>query len=152
MTSDMVRLQTVSFAKIASEKTEAASRLSPGPGQFEKWGSVHESLKSVLAEYGTVSWDPDPLPDFYFSGDWFHENSDGFGICTSKSITKELLLRLPRVLAAHHKFAILEMDGMEPPIEGLMILVTSSAVLVGWQGLTRGACENRLRDVGIELV
>ena len=148
---DSARVEIVSFETIETAKNDATSRLQPGPGGYENWESLHESLKSVLVEYGTVSWDPDPLPDFYFSGDWFHENSDGFGICDSGVISKELLLKLRRVVAARHQDAILIMNGIADPIEGIIIFVTSTSVLIGWQDLTRNSCEKRLRDVGVTL-
>ncbi len=81
----------VSSDRIDFAKSEATSRLKGGPGKHERWERLHESIKSALSKYGTVTWDPDPLPDFYFSGDWFHENSDGYGICSLKPLNKDLL-------------------------------------------------------------
>ena len=46
---------------------------------------------------------------------------------------------------------LLEMNGIEQPIEGLVIFATSTDVLVGWEGLDRNACEQQLRELGIEL-
>jgi hypothetical protein len=149
--SDIPGLEIVSSKRLDAARDVASSRLEPGPGNYEKWERLHESVKLVLGIHGTVSWDPDPLPDFYFSGDWFHENSDGYSVCSSKPIKKDLLQKLPHVLAAHHKDAILEMNGIEQPIEGLVIFATSTGVLVGWEGLDRNACEQRLRELGIEL-
>ena len=145
------RIAIVSSESMAIAKSEATLRLKPGPGEYERWERLHESVKSVLSEYGTVTWDPDPLPDFYFSGDWFHENSDGYSICSSKPINKPLLDALPQVLAAHDENAILELNGIEAPIEGLAIFATSTEVLVGWDGLDRNACEKRLRELGITI-
>lgn len=149
--SDSCRIAIVSSESMDAAKSEASSRLKAGPGDYERWERLHETVKTALGKYGTVSWDPDPLPDFYFSGDWFHENSDGYSICSSKPIRKDLLKQLPRVLASHHEDAILEMNGIEQPIEGLVIFATSTAVLIGWEGLNRTACEQRLREVGIQL-
>ncbi|WP_144059255.1 hypothetical protein [Rhodopirellula sp. SWK7] len=145
------RIAIVSSESMDIAKSEATSRLKTGPGEYERWERLHESVKSVLSEYGTVTWDPDPLPDFYFSGDWFHEHSDGYSICSSKPINKQLLDALPQVLAAHDENAILEMNGIEDPIEGLVIFATSTEVLVGWDGLDRNACEKRLRELGITI-
>ncbi len=141
----------VSSSSLNFAKSEATSRLKPGPGKYERWERLHESIKSLLSEYGTVTWDPDPLPDFYFSGDWFHENSDGYSICSLKPINKQLLNALPQVLAAHDKDAILEMNGSEQPIEGLVIFATSTEVLIGWDGLDQNACTKRLRELGFTL-
>ncbi len=149
--SDSFRVAIVSSESIDIAKSEASSRLKPGPGDYERWEHLHETVKSALGKFGTVSWDPDPLPDFYFSGDWFHENSDGYSICSSKPIKTDLLKQLPHVLASHHEDAILEMNGIEQPIEGLVIFATSTGVLVGWEGLDRNACERQLRELGIEL-
>jgi hypothetical protein len=149
--SDSPGLEIVSFKKLDAARDAAHSRLNPGPGSFERWEGLHESVKLVLADHGTVSWDPDPLPDFYFSGDWFHENSDGYSIYSPKPITRDLLRKLPHVLASHHEDAILQMNGAEQQIRGLVIFATSTGVLVGWDGLDRNACEQRLRELGIEL-
>ena len=148
---DLPRIEIVSSASMDTAKDDASARLKPGPGKFERWERLHESVKSLLSKHGTVSWDPDPLPDFYFSGDWFHENSDGYSIFSSGTIKKDLLQQLPRVLAAHHKDAILEMNGIEGAIEGLVIFVTSTGVSVAWQGLEGYACEKRLRELGVTL-
>jgi hypothetical protein len=145
------RIAIVSSESMDFAKSEATSRLKPGPGEYERWERLHESVKSVLSEYGTVTWDSDPLPDFYFSGDWFHENSDGYGICSSKPISKRLLHALPQLLATHDENAILEINGIEEPIEGLVIFATSKEVLIGWDGLDSNACEKRLRELGITL-
>jgi hypothetical protein len=144
-------IQIVSSGEIDTAIDDASSRLAGDPGKHERWEQLHETLESVLGEYGSVSWDPDPLPDFYFSGDWFHENSDGFSICSSKAVSKELLLRLWGVLGAHHKDAMLGMYGIEDPIEGLVIHATAKEVLVGWQDLTADQCKQRLHEVGISL-
>ena len=141
----------VSSDSIDFAKSEATSRLKRESGKYERWERLHESIKSVLCQYGTVTWDFDPLPDFYFSGDWFHENSDGYGICSIKPINKHLLNALPQVLAAHNNHATLEMKGIEQPIEGLVIFVTSTEVLVGWDGMDSSACSQRLRELGIAL-
>jgi hypothetical protein len=149
--SDSVGIEIVSSTRIDAAMKEASARLGAGHGKYENWEKLHESLKSVLVEYGTVSWDTDPLPDFYFSGDWFHENSDSFAICSAKRISGEMLLKLQRVVAAHHKSAILQMNGIEDPVKELVIFVTSTDVLVGWQDLTSEACEKRLREIGVTL-
>jgi hypothetical protein len=148
---DSRRIAIVSSDSIENAKREASAKLKAGPGDYERWEHLHENLKSVLGAYGTVTWDTDPLPDFYFSGDWFHENSDGYSICSPKPINRDLLLRLPLVLSSHHVDTILEMNGIEPPIEGLVIFATSKEVLVGWDGLDRHDCEERLRELGIKL-
>jgi hypothetical protein len=150
-TSNSRHISIVSSDSIEFAKGEAMSRLKHGPGKYERWEHLHESIKSELSKYGTVTWDPDPLPDFYFSGDWFHENSDGYGICSLKPINKHLLNALPQVLAAHDNDAILEMNGIEQPIEGLVIFATSTEVLVGWGGMDLNACSKRLRELGIAL-
>ena len=149
--SNSGRIEIVSTESFDTTKEKATSGLLPGSGMHEQWELLHESAKSILVEHGTVSWDPEPLPDFYFSGDWFHENSDGFGVCSSNSISKELLRSLQRMLADDYKDAILEFNGLVDPIEGLVMLVTSNRILVGWIGMTRDACEKRLHDVGLNL-
>ena len=39
----------------------------------------------------------------------------------------------------------------EDPVKELVIFVTSTDVLVGWQDLTSEACEKRLREIGVTL-
>lgn len=149
--SESSDITIVSSDAIGTARAEASSRLKQGPGNYERWERLHESVKAALLEHGTVSWDPDPLPDFYFSGDWFHENSDGYSVCSSEPIKRDLLKKLPPVLASHHEDAILEMNGIEQPIEGLLIFATSKRVLVGWDGLDQNDCEKRLREIGLTL-
>ncbi len=148
---DSFRITVVSSDSMEIARSEASSQLKTGPGDFYRWERLHEKVKTVLRAYGTATWDPDPLPDFYFSGDWFHENSDGYSICSSRPITRDLLRQLPTILSSHHDDAILEMNGTEPPIEGLVIFATSKEVLVAWDGLDRRECEQRLRELSIEL-
>lgn len=143
------QISIVSSDSIEFAKGEARSRLNRGPGKYERWERLHELIKSELSKYGTVSGATNPIPDFYFSGDWFHENSDGYGICSIRPINKELLNALPQLLAAHANDAILEMNGIEQPIEGLVIFATSTEVLIGWDGLDSNACSKRLRKLGI---
>jgi hypothetical protein len=50
------------------------------------------SLCEVARRYGSVSDTPDPSPDFYFSGDWFHELSDGFALLGTRGLSLEALL------------------------------------------------------------
>lgn len=144
-------IEIVSSDRIDYARSEAISRLAPGPGEYGRWERLHESVMSVLSKYGTVTWDTDPLPDFYFSGDWFHENSVGYSICSPKSINKQLLSSLPMVLAAHDENAILEMYGVEEPMIGLVVFVDSRIVLVGWDGLDQSATTKRLCELGIKL-
>jgi hypothetical protein len=149
--SDLPRLEVVSSKELDAARDSASSRLKRGAGKYENWERLHESVKSCLRNHGTVSWDTEPLPDFYFSGDWFHENSDGYRICSPRPITKDLLRKLPHVLSNHHKDAILEMNGTEHPIEGLVIFATSTGVFVAWDRLDRNECKKRLRELSIEL-
>ncbi|MFN8711149.1 MAG: hypothetical protein ACK50J_31130, partial [Planctomyces sp.] len=102
---NLPRIQIVSFYEINAARDAGASRLARGPGKYERWEHLHDKIESVLREYGSVSSETDPLPDFYVSGDWFHENTDGFSICSSKPLSKELLLRLQEVLSGHHRHA-----------------------------------------------
>jgi len=141
----------VSSDDIDFAKSEATSRLNRGPGKYERWERLHKSIKAELSKYGTVTWDPDPLPDFYFSGDWFQENSDAYGICSLGPINVQLLNALPQILAAHDNNAILEMNGIEQPIEGRVIFATSTEVLVGWDGMDSNACSKRLHELGVSL-
>lgn len=149
--SNSAQIEIVSVESIDTTKEKATSGWIPGPGKYEQWERLHEAVRAILVEHGTVSWDPKPLPDFYFSGDWFHENSDGFGVGSPDPISKELLLSLQRMLADDYKDAILEFNGLVDPIEGLVMFVTSKRILVGWTGMTRDACEKRLHDVGLNL-
>ncbi len=142
------RITVVSSDSMEIARREASSQLKKGPGDYDRWERLHEKVKSVLGAYGTVTWDPDPLPDFYFSGDWFHENSDGYSICSSRPITGDLLRQLPPILSSHHEDAILQMNGSVPPIEGLVIFSTSREVLVAWDGLDRRDCEQRRKRTG----
>ncbi len=50
------RVMIVSSSSLNFAKSEATSRLKPGPGKYERWERLHESIKSLLSEYGTVTW------------------------------------------------------------------------------------------------
>jgi hypothetical protein len=149
--SNLPRIQIVSFDEIDAARDAGASRLARGPGKYERWEHLHDKIESVLREYGSVSSETVPLPDFYVSGDWFHENTDGFSVCSCKPLSKELLLKLQDVLSGHHRHAMLGMYGIENPIEGLVIHVTPRESLVGWQDLTADECRKRLQEVGVPL-
>lgn len=143
-------IRFVEKEKLERAESQAFSKLSRGPGSFERWEQCHEKLKAVLVQYGTVSWHPDPLPDFYFSGDWFHECTHSFDPSNPASVSSQLLLSLQNVLQGHDKTALLFLWGDEK-LDGLRIFLSTSQILICWEGLTPEECRARLKELGAEI-
>jgi len=131
--SDSTPIKIVSSSEFKRQGDELRERTPKSIGNYETWKRFHDALCLVASRHGTVSDSPEPTPDFYFSGDWFHELSDGFALMTPKIISSKLLRDFQKVVAAHHPNARLNMGGdFQTPIEGLEILVTASSIFVSW--------------------
>jgi hypothetical protein len=132
-------------------KAVAARRL-PNPGPYETWKPFHERLCAVAGRYGRVSDSPDPQPDFYYSGDWFHELTDGFALLTTEVISVEALREFQKVVSAHHPDANVSLGGDGGTrIFGLEILITSPAIFVAWSGRSAAECRDELRKLEVNL-
>ena len=94
-------------------------RPSPGPGEYQTWEKLHDALVAVAEEYGSASERPNPLPDFYHTGDWFDEYRDGFTLPTTKGLTAQALREFQVAVAAHHPRASLALVGQADEIKGL---------------------------------
>lgn len=141
-----------SRSEMEQESKAVAARRSSGSGRYDTWKRYHNSLCKVARQYGNVSDSPDPAPDFYFSGDWFHELSDGFALLTTRGFSSQALRDFQSIVAAHHSDALLNMGGeVTTRLYGLEILITSSGIFVAWDGQTPAGCKAKLSAIGVSL-
>ena len=122
-----------------------------GPGKYETWERLHGSVVRVAEKYGTASWDTKPLPDFYFSGDWFDENRDSFALQTTRGVSASAWRDFQQAVAAHGATSELLLVGQESSIEGLEILITAQRILVRWQDKTPRQCQQKLAQLKLRL-
>lgn len=142
----------VTASELSQESKSLQARRPSGAGSYETWKRYHDSLCAVAKRYGSVSDDPEPTPDFYYSGDWFHELSDGFALQTQRAVSAQALRDFQKVVAAHDANARLNMGGdILTPLDGLDILITSSSILVAWGDESAQGCKSKLQALGIEL-
>lgn len=147
-----IPISFVSPSELEQESKAVAARSSSGSGRYETWKRYHDSLCKVARRYGSVSDSPDPSPDFYFSGDWFHELSDGFALLTTRGLSSQALSDFQSIVAAHHSHARLNMGGeVTTRLYGLDILLTSSGIFVAWAGQTPTGCKAKLSAIGVSL-
>lgn len=147
-----IPISFVSRSDLKREGEAVAARRSAGEGRYETWKRFHDSLCKVARRYGSVSDCPDPAPDFYFSGDWFHELSDGFALLTTRGLSSQALRDFHIIVAAHHPAARLDMGGeVTTPLDGLDILITASHIFVAWDGQTPTGCKAKLAAMGVRL-
>ncbi len=141
----------VSSSELNRESTELTGRWPSGHGEYETWERYHDSLVEVAKRYGSVSWDPSPLPDFYFSGDWFHDRSDWFSLHSKSGLSAEALRDFQGVVASHLPDTRLCLHGQSDPIDGVEVLITSSRILVSWGDLSPKHCREKLAELGLHL-
>ena len=120
-----------------------------GRGKFKTWERYHISLWAVAKRYGSVSDEPDPLPDFYHTGDWYHERSDRFDLYSTKGLSAEVLRKFHRVVAAHLPDTNLHLYGQSDSINDITVLITPSKILVARDGTSAQKCEEKFNKLGI---
>ena len=149
----MIEIDIVDYDTLETlTRSVESQRSSPPEDGHEMWVKYHEELCSVASRYGTVSSDYETTVDFYFSGDWFHQDADGFALQTIKGIRRDALHEFQRVVAKHNPNASLSLDGdFESEINGLEIFITPDAILVAWRHETQQICKQRLCSMGIVL-
>lgn len=134
------------------EKKTLQARRPREAGTYENWKRFHDVLCSVAKAHGRVSDYPDPTPDFYYSGDWFHELTDGFALFTTKGLSVESLRELQKVVAGHHRVASLSLGGeVTTALFGLHVLITSSDVFISWRNESAEGCRANLEALGVRL-
>ena len=142
----------VTDSELSQQSKALQARRPSGAGKYETWKRYHDSLCAVAERYGSVSDSPEPAPDFYYSGDWFHELSDGFALLTPRAVSAQSLRDFQKVVAAHHADARLNMGGeVCSTLYGLDILVTSSAIYIAWRRESAEGCRAKLQALGVEL-
>ena len=118
-------------------------------GYYKNWKRYHEALCSVARMHDKVSDSPDPVPDFYYSGDWSRELADGFALCTAKGLSVESLRELQKVVAAHDCTGSLSLEGdVTTPLFGLDILITPTEIFISWHNESAEGCRARVEALG----
>ncbi len=119
---------------------------------YENWKRFHDALCRVAKAHGRVSDSPEPAPDFYYSGDWFHELTDAFALFTAKGLSVESLRNFQRVVANYHSAASLSLGGeVETDLFGLHVIITSSDVFISWRNESAAGCRAKLEALGVNL-
>jgi hypothetical protein len=145
----IVPIEFVTNDRMLEESSKCGTPV--GHGKYETWERLHDSVCAVAARYGRASWDSDPLPDFYFSGDWFDEYRDSFALYSTKGLSAEALRDFQKAVAAHHSRASLHLAGIEEPINDLEILITSTGIFVKWDDESPARTRQRLEKLQIRL-
>lgn len=142
----------VDYRKLTALQRRIQKRRPPLNKQgVEIWARYHDALRAVARRYGKVGWDANV--DFYHSGDWFHQLSDGFALLTSRGVTLKALREFQKVVTQHHPDAALSFGGdIDTPIFGLEILVTPSAIYVGWFQNKAVTCRRKLKKLGLNIL
>ena len=149
MTSEFDKpLHCFTFEEYLEAGSRATKHETWSEKDFEKWERYHDSIVAVLKTVGIVSMEPQPLPDFYHSGDWFDTYTDGFSIENEKILTPALLLNLVRCVAAADPGATLEFAGVDGNVDGLHIFISSEGAFAYWNGLSALQCEERVIALG----
>jgi hypothetical protein len=125
---------------------------STGEGAEALWEKYHASLCRTAKRFVKIGDDPEAAIDLYYSGDWSHELSDGFGIRGPEALSAEMFRAMRQVVAAHHPDAMVSLQGeWSSPIFGLDVLITASGIYLAWHDHTPDQCKNELNELGIEL-
>lgn len=146
---EVIPIEFVSNERIIEESSRCGTPV--GSGKYETWERLHAAVCTVAEQYGSASWDPDPLPDFYFSGDWFDERQDSFALCSTNGLSAQALRDFQKVVAAHHSRASLHLGGIEEPIKDLEVLITSTGIFVKWDDESPARTRQRLEKLQIRL-
>ena len=142
----------VSSSDLEREREALSTRTTSDSGRYETWERYHDALCKVARGYGSVSDSPEPTPDFYFSGDWYHELSDGFALLTTNGLSSQALREFQSTVSAHHPGARLDMGGeIATSLAGLKLLITGSGIFVAWEGQTATGCKGKLSALGVSL-
>jgi hypothetical protein len=130
----------------------ARSRLGTNLGTYQHWKQFHEKLLTAANDHVRVSDCPTPPPDLYFSGDWFHELTDGFAVQKPKGVSAPLFENFQRIVVGHDKYALVSLCGeLGTLLDGLRITILSDAIAVAWRDKPAHLCRGKLQWLGIQL-
>src|SRR5262245_14610907 len=97
------------------------------------WEKYHASLCKTAKRFVKVGDDPEAAIDLYYSGDWSHELSDGFGIRGPDALSADMFRAMRQVVIAHHPDAMVSLQGeWGSPIFGLDVLITATGIYLAW--------------------
>jgi hypothetical protein len=137
---------------VALNKAVVAKRTPSSEGDYRTWLRYHKALVKVLNKFGVAGDAGVENPDFYYSGDWFHEETDGFAIRTASCLNKKLFIALQKVVQRHHPNATLWLVGdRNTPVDKLCFFVTPTIMLAALADESASACQSRLEETGIDL-
>jgi hypothetical protein len=158
--SNGTQIQIVSYKQFSSISKELGKLLGePSKDGYEIWKRYHDELCEVARRFGKFAYTPREAPDFYHSGDWFHEQSDGFMISDPRNLSPHVFAEFQEVVAKHHPNASmilaggdtkLEYWGSIPPLFGLQVFIRPSTIHVAWIPENRGGCIRKMRDSGVD--
>ncbi len=153
-------IQIVGYEEYASiEKALAKRRGGASKSGYGVWKRYHDELCIVASRFGKVGYKPSEAPDFYHTGDWFHELGDGFMITDPRNFSRHVFHEFQEVVAKHHIDASMGLAGggmtLEdwraiPPLYGLVVLITPTTIHVTWMLEELDGCIRKMRASGVD--
>lgn len=154
-------IQIVKYKEFSSIEQDLQKRCGPpSKDGYEVWKRYHDELCAVARRFGKVGYKPREAPDFYHTGDWFHELADGFMIHDPGNLSPHVFSEFQEVVAKHHLDASMGLGGgaltLEdwrsiPPLYGLAVLIRPSTIHVAWMLEDLDGCIRKLRESGVDL-
>ena len=158
--SDGTHIQIVQYKQFSSINEALHKRNGPpSKDGYAAWKTYHDELCDVARRFGKVGYMPKEAPDFYHTGDWFHELADGFMINDPGNFSRHVFTEFQEVVAKHHPDASMGLAGggltLEewrsiPPLYGLAVLITPSTIHVSWMLEDLDGCIRKLRESGVD--
>ncbi len=152
--------QIIEYEQFSSIQQDLQKRCGPpSKDGYEVWKRYHEELCAVARRFGKVGEEPAEAPDFYHSGDWFHELADGFMTSDPRNFSPHVFTEFQEVVAKHHPDASMGLAGggatLEdwrsiPPLYGLVVLIRPTTIHVAWMLEGLDGCIRKLRHAGVD--
>jgi hypothetical protein len=153
-------IQIVNYKQSLSIQEKLHKRCgAPSKDGYEIWKRYHDELCAVAERFGKVGYRPDEAPDFYHTGDWFHELADGFMLNAPGNFSRHVFAEFQEVVAKHHPDASMALSGGAltiqewrsiPPLYGLGVFIRPSTIHVSWMLENVAGCIRKLRAAGVD--
>ena len=153
-------IQIVDYKQFSSISDDLGKRCGPhSKNGYEIWKRYHDELCAVARRFGKVGYKPAESPDFYHTGDWFHELADGFMMNDPRNFSPHVFVEFQEVVAKHHPDASMNLIGGAltvqewrsiPPLYGLVVLLRPSTIHVTWMLEDMDGCLRKLRHAGVD--